>query len=151
MDIQVVLTQDDSKLGKAGDVVKVSSGYAQNFLFPHKKAVPATSSSINTAKSQKDASERQRIERLEQAKELAQKISKVSLTLEASAGESDKLFGAVTSQDIQQALLKQSIKLDKKDIQMEEPLKKLGSYQVTVKLHPEVHTKLKVWIVKKSS
>ena len=149
MDIEVVLTETDPKLGRRGQVVKVSSGYAQNFLIPHQKAMLATPANLKNFEAEKA----QRLKQLAQAKAqavaLAKKISSVSLTLEVLVGESEKLFGAVTAQDIQQGLLGQGITIDKKDIQLEEPIKMLGAYTVPVKLHSEIHAQIKLWVVKK--
>ncbi len=151
MDIEVVLTETDPKLGKRGQVIKVSSGYAHNFLIPHKKAKLATTSNLKNFEEEKARSAKEQAQTKAHAEELAKKISALSLTIEVLAGEADKLFGAVTSQDIQQELLKQSILVDKKDIHLEEPIKKLGAYTVPVKLHTDIQVKLKLWVVKKKN
>ena len=149
MNIEVVLTQDDPKLGKRGQVVKVSEGFANNFLFPHHKAVLATPSSLKSFKME----EARRLDKESKIKELAEntakKIESISLTIEVNVGEGDKLYGAVTSHDIQQALSAQVISVEKKDVHLEEPIKKLGNYQVPIKLHPTISAQLKLWVVKK--
>ena len=115
MDIQVVLTENDPKLGKRGQVIKVSSGYAQNFLFPHKKAQPATPANLRSFEQEKARASKEEAEHLAQAKEQAARITSVQLKLEVSVGEGEKLFGSVTSQDILEALSKQGIILDRKN------------------------------------
>ena len=149
MDIQVILTESDPKLGNRGEVIKVSSGYAQNFLFPHKKAKPATPANLKTALEEKERRAKDQARGLAEARELASKISSASVTIEMLAGEEDKLFGAVTAQDIAAALGAQGISIDRKDVHLEEPIKKLGAYQVPVKLDREAQGMLKLWVVKK--
>ena len=151
MDIEVVLTEADSKLGSRGQVIKVSAGYAHNFLIPHKKAKLATPPNLKSFEAEKIRRAKEQVQAKAHAEELATKISALSLTLEVLAGEADKLFGAVTAQDIQQGLLGQGITVEKKDIHLEEPIKKLGATTVLVKLHPEVQAKLKLWVVKKKN
>lgn len=149
MDIEVVLTQDDVKLGRRGQVVKVSRGYAHNFLFPYQKAKRATSSNLKSFQAENERHVKQTADARAQAETLAKKIGAVSLTVEVLVGEGEKLYGAITSQELQQSLSKQGITIDKKDIHLESPIKKLGAYQVAIKLHPEVGAQLKLWVVKK--
>ena len=149
MDIEVVLTETDPKLGKRGQVIKVSPGYAQNFLFPHNKAKPATAANLKHFEQEKARLSQEEAERLSTAKALAGRVAAVRLSLGVPAGEGDKLFGSVTSQDIVEALAKQGIAVDRKKLHLEEPIKKLGVYEVSLKLHAEVHTVLKIEIVKK--
>ena len=150
MDIQVILTADDPKLGKCGQVIKVSPGFARNFLLPHKKAILATAANLKTIEEQKARQTKQAAEHLEWARETAKRISATVIPIEMMAGEADKLFGAVTSQQIQEALAQKGLKIDQKDIHIEEPIKKLGSYQIPVKLHPEVSVNLRLSIIKKA-
>ena len=150
MDIQVVLTENDPKLGKRGQVIKVSSGFAQNFLFPQKKAQPATPANLKSFEQEKARASKEEAERLAQAKEHAARLSAVKLRMEVSVGEGDKLFGSVTSQDITEALSKQGITLDKKKLHLEEPIKRLGSYRLPVKLHAEVTADLQLEVVKRA-
>ena len=148
MDIQVVLTHDDPKLGRRGQVVKVSPGFAQNFLFPHKKAVPATPSNVKAFQNEKaQADKRESLEKAE-AQVIAEKILALTLTLPVRTGDSDKLYGAVTSHEIQGRLASHGISLEKKDIHLAEPIKKLGSYEVLVKTHRDISAKLKLKVVK---
>ncbi len=149
MDIEVVLLQDDVKLGKRGDVVKVSSGFAQNFLYPHNKAKSATPANLKSFEAEKARHAKGEEERLSRAREWAQKLKELTLTLEVSSGEGDKLYGAINSQDIVEALSRQNISLERKEVHLEEPIKKLGDYQVQVKLHPKISAQLKISVVKK--
>ena len=149
MDVSVVLTQDDPKLGKRGEVVKVSSGYAQNFLFPHRKAQPATAANLKFFDAEKARTSKEDAERLLSARELAGRLKDLRLNMEVSSGEGEKLFGSVTSQDIAEALAHRGISLDRKKIHLDEPLKRLGSYEVPVKLHPQINVSLKVELTKK--
>jgi large subunit ribosomal protein L9 len=149
VNIEVVLTETDPKLGKRGEIVKVSSGYAQNFLFPHKKAVPATPANRAAVEAQRARQSKQDAERLEAARETARKIAAAPLALEMPAGESDKLYGAVTAQDLAAALAQKGIRVDRKEIQIEEPIRRLGEHRVTLKLHPEVSAELKVTVTAK--
>lgn len=149
MNIEVVLLQDDPKLGKRGDVVKVSSGFAQNFLYPHNKAKIATPANLKSFEAEKARHAKEEEDRLSRAREWAQKLKELTLTLEVSSGEGDKLYGAINSQDIVEALSRQSISLERKEVHLEEPIKKLGDYQVQVKLHSKISTQLKISVVKK--
>jgi large subunit ribosomal protein L9 len=150
MDIQVILTENDPKLGKRGQVVKVSPGYAQNFLFPHNKAKLATPANLKSFEQEKVKNAKEEAKRLAQAKEQAARLSSAELKLEVSVGEGDRLFGSVTSQDIIEALSKKGITLDRKKLHLEEPIKRLGEHPVPVKLHPEVSVQIKVSVVKRS-
>ena len=149
MNIEVVLTETDAKLGKRGEIIKVSPGYAQNFLFPRKKALPATPANRKAFEEEKARTSKQEAERLAGARESAKKLSETPLTLEMPAGESDKLYGAVTTQDLAEALARKGIRVDKKEIHLEEPIRRLGEHSVTVKFHPEVSAVLKITVAAK--
>jgi large subunit ribosomal protein L9 len=150
MNIQVVLTETDPKLGRRGEVVNVSPGYAQNFLFPHKKALPATPANLKAFEAEKIRHAKEEAEKLARAKEVAVRVAKTVLTLEVSAGEADKLYGAVTSQDIQAALAKAGISVERREIHLEEPIKRLGEFAVEVKLHTQIQVSVKINVVKKA-
>ena len=150
MDIQVVLTETDPKLGKRGQVIKVSSGYAQNFLFPHRKAKPATPANLKLFEQEKARASKEEAVHLALAEEMAKRISALHLRFQVSTGEGDRLFGSVTNQDIVESLSQQGISLERKKIHLEEPIKKLGTYQIPIKLHPDVHAVLKLELAKKS-
>ncbi|HHY42614.1 MAG TPA: 50S ribosomal protein L9 [Thermoanaerobacterales bacterium] len=146
--MKVILLEDVKKLGKKGDLVDVSDGYARNFLFPRNLAKEATEGSLKQLKQEKDALAKKKQKELEQAKELAKVLSNTTVTLKVKAGEQGKLFGSVTSKDISEALKKQyNIEVDRRKIELQEPIKSLGSYKVDVKLAPEVDAKLSVKIV----
>ena len=147
--MQVILIEDVDKIGKLGDVVNVTRGYARNFLFPRKLAMEATAMSISLLEKKK----KKRIQETARIKaeiaELAGKVSNTSCTVAVAAGEEDKLFGSVTAEHIKEALAAEGIEVDKKQIHLAEPIRKLGVYQVEIKLHPEITASAKVWVVKK--
>lgn len=151
MNVEVVLTQDDRSLGKRGDVVEVSSGYATNFLIPQKKAVLATAATVRNVEAEKARRAKHEAESLERAKILAAKLEKTFVRVEVLAGSDDKLYGAVTAQGIQEALQAQGIVLERKMLHLEEPIRLLGGHQVPVKLHPEVKAVLKLQVAKKAA
>lgn len=144
--MQIILTQDVEGLGKKGDRATVADGYARNYLFPQELALEATSAGAKLF----DELERQRAalanrERRE-AEKLADRLKHVNVQISVQVGEDDRLFGSVTSADIAQVLKEQGIELDRRSIQLEEPLKVLGVYSVRVKLHSEIEAKVKVLV-----
>ena len=145
--MQVILLENVPSLGKAGDLVKVSDGYGRNYLIPQKKALLATEKSLKVIEHQR----RQVQQRLEKGKKDVEKlglqIEKLSCTFAKTVGESGKLFGSVTSMDIESYLKENGIEVDRKKISLEEPIKNLGMYTVPIKLNPEVTAHLKVWVV----
>ena len=146
--MKVILLEDIKKLGKKGDLVNVADGYARNYLFPRNLAKEATAGGIKQLKQEKAALENKRKKEKEQAKELAAKLSDTIITLKVKSGEQGKLFGSVTSKDISEALKEQQkIEVDRRKIELSEPIKSLGSYKVDIKLAPEVDAKLTVKIV----
>lgn len=147
--MKLILMQDVDKLGHAGDIVNVKEGYARNFLLPNNKAKAATPGNMKLldARKKKEGLENER--KAEAARALANKLSNISLTISMEAGEEDKLFGSVTGEIISDRLKDEGIEIDKKDIVIEEPIKKLGVYQVAARIHPMVKATLRVWIVKK--
>ncbi|OGP70876.1 MAG: 50S ribosomal protein L9 [Deltaproteobacteria bacterium RBG_16_50_11] len=145
--MQVILLEDVPSLGKIGDLVKVSDGYGRNYLIPQKKAMPATDKSIHALEHQKRQVEQRITKAKKDAERLAQKIEGFSCTLTKPVGESGRLFGSVTSMEIEAVLKEGGMAVDRKKILLEEPIKSLGMYTVPVKLHPEVTAHLKVWVV----
>lgn len=147
--MKVILLNDVESLGKIGDVVNVKDGFARNYLFPKQLAITETKESLKVLEARK----KRRAQDIEKEKarfeELAKKISATSFTIAAAAGEEDKLFGSVTAEDIKDALAAEDIQIDKKDIHLKEPIKRLGVYQLEIKLHPEITTIAKIWVVKK--
>jgi large subunit ribosomal protein L9 len=149
MDIQVILTQSDPKLGQKGDVVKVSPGFAYNYLIPRGIAKPATDAGLKAAQEEKVRFAKKNEEDKARVEDLSKKISGLTVTVEVSTGENDKLYGSVTSQDVQDALSREGLRVQKSQIHLEEPIRKLGNFEINVKLHPEVSAKLKLSVVKK--
>jgi large subunit ribosomal protein L9 len=146
--MKVILLEEIENLGKAGDCAKVAPGYARNYLLPQKLAVIESPAAYQAVEARRKNKERGDAKILNDAQELAEKISSSSITIVRQVGDQDKLFGSVTSMDIVKALGEEGIKIDKKQILLEEPLKALGIYTIQIKLHPEVATDLKLWIVK---
>lgn len=146
--MQVILLEDVKSLGKKGDIVDVSDGYARNFVLPKKLGVEANSKNRNDLKLQKANADKIAREQLEAAKELAGVLETKEVILKMKSGEGGKAFGSVSSKEIAQAAKEQcSLELDKKKIQLPEPIKALGVYEVSVKLHPKVTGKLKVKVI----
>ncbi len=146
--MEIILTQDVDTLGSAGQVVPVSSGYARNYLFPKRLALPATAANLKKMKKESQLEEiRAARQRTEMAK-VAEKLRKVSVTAAVKVGEDDKVFGAVTSQTIVDLLAGKGHKFDRRDINLEEPLKALGQYDVEVKLGQGITGAVKVWVVR---
>ena len=147
--MQVLLTQDVPGIGNAGEVKKVADGYARNYLLPRKLAVAATGGAVKQAEAIKQAVVRREAKTRAEAQELAKLIEQVTLTFRAKAGEGDRLFGSVTSTDIAEALAREKgITVDKRKIELDSPLKELGTHQVAIKLHPEVSAKVAVVVEK---
>lgn len=147
--MKLILTQEVYGLGKTGDLVTVKEGYARNFLLPNNKAKIATPGNMKLLEARKKKEAAEDAKRVEAARAIANRLTNLSLTISAESGEEEKLFGSVTSDAISDRLKEEGIEIDKKDIIIEEPIKKLGVYQVTAKIHPEVKASLRVWIVKK--
>ena len=146
--MEVILMDDIPSLGKAGDLVKVSDGYARNYLLPRNKAVRATANNRRMLEHNKDLLQH-RMDRLEkEAQKQAKRIEEISCTIAKPVGEGGKLFGAVTTSDIEDALREHGMLLDRKKIELDEPIKNLGVYTVPVRLHPKVVGQLKLWVVK---
>ncbi len=144
---ELILMKDVDGLGVEGKIVKVSDGYARNYLLPKKLAVPVTQAALKQMeKNRIEREERQRKE-LEAAKQLAEKIEKLSCTITVKVGEGEKIFGSVSTIDIQKNLKEQGIDIDKKKILLSSPIKELGIYPVKIRLHPEIEAVLKVWVV----
>ncbi len=141
----VILNKDVKGTGKAGDVVKVSDGYARNMLIPRGLATEATQGNIRHLEKQKAIAAEKKAEEKAAAKAQAEKIDKISVTIKTKAGEGGKIFGSITSKDIAEALNEQhKIDVDKKKIQLASPIKQTGETEVDIKLYSEVGAKLKV-------
>ena len=143
--MKVILLQDEKKLGKKGELVEVSEGYARNYILPKKIGVEATAKNLNDLKLQKANQEKVAQEQLDAAKALAATLETKEVIVKIKSGEGGKAFGSVSSKEIVTAFKEQNgIELDKKKVQLPEALKNFGTYEVTVKLHPQVSGKLKV-------
>ena len=141
----VILMKDVKGTGKAGDVVKVSDGYARNMLLPKGLAKEATEGNIRSLEKQKAIAAEKLEEQKAAAKDMAAKLENITLKIESKGGDSGKLFGSITSKDIAEALEKQEgMKIDKKKIEMKTPIKQAGETEVTLKLFTEISAQLKV-------
>ncbi len=137
--MEVLFLKNVPGVGSAGQVKKVADGYARNFLFPQKLAVAATSGAVKQAEAIKDASVRREAKTLSEAQALADQINQVTLTFRAKAGEGDRLFGSITSGDIAEKLAgERHINVDKRKIELDNPIKELGTRQVAIKVHSDV-------------
>jgi large subunit ribosomal protein L9 len=145
--MQVILLEDVSTLGKAGDLVKVSDGYGRNYLIPQKKAVPATEKSIKSLDHQKRLVQHRMAKVKKDVQKIAEEITGLSCTLTRAVGESGKLFGSVTSMDLEAYLKNNGLEIDRKKILLDEPIKSVGMFTVPIKLHSDVIAQLKVWVV----
>ena len=144
----VILNKDIKGTGKAGDVVKVSDGYARNMLIPKGWATEATEGNVRSLEKQKAIAAEKKAEEKAAAQAQAEKIKEISVTIKTKAGDGGKIFGSITSKDIAEALQQQhKITVDKKKIQLANPVKMTGEMDVAIKLYPEVSTTLKVIIV----
>ena len=141
--MKVILTQDVKGQGKKDQVINVSDGYARNFLFPKKLAVPADSTALNDVKN-KEAAKQHKIDvERKEAQDIAEKLKSITVKFEYAAGPDKKLYGSVTSKDIAEALKRDhGIEIDKRKLVMSDPIKAYGKYEVDVKLYPEVMGKI---------
>lgn len=145
--MKIILLQDEKKLGKKGDVVEVSEGYARNYVLPKKIGVEATNKNMNDLKLQKANAEKVAKEQLDAAKQLAEVLAEKTIEVKMKAGEGGKAFGSVSSKEISVACKEQhGIEIDKKKIVLPETIKSFGVYEVSVKLHSQVTGKLKVHV-----
>jgi len=146
--MEVILREDVEKLGSRGQLVKVSPGYARNFLLPKRLAVAATESNKKIVEQERQAHLRREAKEVADASDLGKLMANVSVTIAQKAGENDQLFGSVTTKDIAEALEKQGYTIDRRKIVLEEPIKTLGEYKVAVKLHKEVTAEIAVHVTK---
>ena len=146
--MKVILMEDVKALGKKGDVKEVSDGYARNFLFKKNLALEATKQNMDRLELQNQKRAEKAAQDLADAKELGAKLAKVTVTLKAKTGGSEKLFGSVTNKEIADAVNEQlNVNIDKRKIEIKDPIKTLGVYTVTAKLHAKVHQEFKVNVV----
>ena len=146
--MDVILLKDYLSLGKTGDTVKVKPGFARNFLIPQGIALRASSKNLSIFKEQK------KFEKVRQKREksfhenIAKKLSKVEITIEAQVGEEDKMFGSITAKDIHKTIIEKGIKVEQKSIQLDKPIKALGIYNVEVKVTEKISSTVKVYVIK---
>lgn len=146
--MEVILRNAIDKLGHPGDIVSVSPGYARNFLLPRGLAYQATPGNLKRIAAEKSRLEALENERKAAAEAVAEKLAEVSVTFAARVGEEGKLFGSVTTADIAHQLEAQGFKFEKRQIELNEPIKALGMYKVPIRLHADVHPEIKVWVIK---
>jgi large subunit ribosomal protein L9 len=146
--MEVILREEIENLGRRGDVVKVAPGYARNFLLPKRLAVAANESNKKIVEQEKQAYLRRESKEIGDANDLAKMMGSVEVTIAQKAGENDQLFGSVTAQDIVAALEKAGYTIDRKKVNLAEPIKALGDYKVTVRLHREVSVEVPVHVIK---
>lgn len=146
--MEVILLEDVPSLGKAGEVVRVKEGYARNYLIPKGLAEPATSKNIARIKERQMLIERKRQREKERAQGLAERLAGIKCVIKRPAGVEGKLFGAVTSHDIEMALREIGIEIDRKKIELKEPIRHVGVHTVYIKLHTEIKIPLEVWVEK---
>jgi len=148
--MKIILKEDLEKLGKCGDVIQVKDGYAANYLFPKNLAIPASKGNLRSIeeltrqKRFRDDKKKKGVEKLKTD------LEKISITAEVKVGEEDRVFGSVTSQDIAGLLKDKGLDIDKRKVELEEPIKALGVYTVPIKIQADIVANLKLWVVKKS-
>ena len=147
MSTKIILTAKVEHLGDEGELVSVADGYARNFLFPRSLAMPATAGNVKRVEQLRKKREAVQAAQLAEAQDLVAKLSKQSFTITASAGADEKLYGSVTAADIADALTKEGIEIDRRKIALEHAIRTTGVFDVDVKLHPDVVTKVKIWVV----
>ncbi len=145
--MKVILREDVDKLGKAGEIVKVADGFGRNFLIPKNFAVQANPRNLKTLEHDRAVIEARAKKTLKAAEGMAEKLAAISLVLKAKAGEEGKLFGAITSRDIAEAIEKQGVTVDRKLVQLAEPIKQLGDYKVKVRLSSGLIPEISVSVV----
>ncbi len=146
--MKIILKEDFENLGKVGELVEVKAGFARNYLIPKQVALQATPQNLRVIEQEKTRNKIKLSKDKRDAELLADQLKEVSLTANVQVGEEDKIFGAVTSQNISELLSSKGFEIDKRKILLEEPLKALGVFEVSIKLHTEVEAKIKVWVVK---
>ncbi|MGK2935470.1 MAG: 50S ribosomal protein L9 [Gemmatimonadaceae bacterium] len=146
--MEVILRQAVDNLGHPGDIVNVSAGFARNYLLPRGFAYEATAGNKKRMEQERERLEAAETSRREAAEELAKKLEPVSLTFSARVGEEGKLFGSVTTADIAHQLEGQGFKIEKRQIDLHEPIKALGVYRVPIRVHADVRAEVKVWVIK---
>jgi large subunit ribosomal protein L9 len=146
--MQVILKENIEKLGNEGDLIVVADGYARNYLIPRKLAIQATEKNRRALDHEKRMEADRSAKEKRDAEKLASELSNLSCTIAMQAGENDRLFGSVTALDIAAALEEQGVNIDRRKILLDEPLKELGVFTVSARIHADVTADIKVWVVK---
>jgi large subunit ribosomal protein L9 len=149
--MEVILKEDVPKLGSRGDVVKVTDGYGRNYLLPRKLAIEATKANKTVIEQMKQAAQRRSVQEKGDADALAQQFAGMTLTFYRKTGEKEHLFGSVTSADIAEALEQKGLNVDRRKIQLDDPIRALGEFKVPIKLHRDVTTTVKVVVEKEAA
>ncbi|MFH2010844.1 MAG: 50S ribosomal protein L9 [bacterium] len=148
MPMQVILKEDVSNLGQMGDLVSVKRGYGRNYLIPKGLAVEATSRNVKHLEHERRVIDQRREKMREHARSLAQKLAGISVTISKNTTDEDRLYGSVTNREIADALSEEGITIDRRKIEIGEPIRSLGVFTVKVKLSPELTGEVKVWVIK---
>lgn len=146
--MKVILLRDVETVGNAGEIVQVADGYARNFLIPKRQALPATDANVAKFESQRRQHEAAAEREKRAAEGIAAELEKASLTAQVKVGEGERLFGSVTAQNIADLLKEQGHDVDRRTIELEEPIRELGVYNVPIRVHSEVKATVKLWVVK---
>jgi len=148
MNEKLILLEDITGLGKAGDTISVSAGHARNYLLPKKLALKASKGAIRQFEALKEKIEEKRLVKIAKFKALAAKIAELEINITMNVGEDDKLYGSVTSHTIAEAIKKLGVDVDHNKLLLENPIKELGTFDIDIKLHPEVVAKARIWVVR---
>ena len=148
--MKVILRQDIRDLGKAGQTIEVKSGYGRNYLIPRNLAIAATKANLRAIDEIERQNEFRKRKQLREAEQLKLRLEKLSLTSEVLVGEEDKIFGSVTAQNIVDLLADEGVKTEKRNVQLDEPIKSLGVYTVPVKIEKDVIANIKLWVIRKA-
>ncbi|NQT23740.1 50S ribosomal protein L9 [candidate division KSB1 bacterium] len=146
--MKIILRNDYESLGKAGEMFTVKDGFARNFLIPKGIAVLATKANMKRLEDERSMNTRQQEKDFREAGAVAKELEKISITATVAVGEEDRVFGSVTTQDIADLIKEKGFEVDKRKINLDEPIKALGVYTVPIKLHSDVEAKVRVWVVK---
>lgn len=146
--MKVILREDVTHLGSAGTIVNVKPGFARNYLIPRNYAIPASGNNLKAFEHEKRVMEAKRAKRKKEAETLKAKLERISCSIAKKVGEQDKLYGSVTTQDIEKAFNAEGFEIDKKDILLTEPIKALGVYTVPIRVFDDVVANTKVWVVR---
>ncbi len=147
--MDIILKEDVHNLGKSGELVTVRDGYGRNYLLPQGKAIAATKKNVTQLEHEKKLIAARNAKLLKDAQSIAERLAAIEITIQRQAGAEDKLFGSVTARDVEEALAEKGVKLDRKKIDLSEPIRSLGMYTLDAKLSSDVTGKIKVWVVAK--